>query len=42
MFLALPFGMQASALMAENAVAPMLVLHTLQAHVVNFQKELDE
>mmetsp|Transcript_5442 Transcript_5442/g.7074 ORF Transcript_5442/g.7074 Transcript_5442/m.7074 type:complete len:797 (-) Transcript_5442:209-2599(-) len=42
MFLALPFGMQASALMAENAVAPMLVIQTVQAHVANFTLELDQ
>ena len=33
---------QASALMAENAVAPMLVIETLKAHVSNFQAELDQ
>jgi hypothetical protein len=42
MFAALPFGVQASALMAENAVAPMLVIQTLQAHIANFTSELDQ
>lgn len=42
MFMALPFGVQASALMAENSVAPMLVIQTLQAHVANFTIELDQ
>lgn len=33
---------QASALMAENVVVPMLVIHMLQAHVTNFHNEMDQ
>ena len=33
---------QASALLAENAVYPMLVVGTLTAHIHNFVKEFEE
>jgi len=38
----IPFSIQAAALLAENAIMPMLVVGTLKAHIENFVKELDE
>jgi hypothetical protein len=37
-----PFAVQAAALLAENAVMPILVVGTLKAHIRNFVKEIDE
>jgi len=38
----IPFGIQASALLAENVVYPMLVLRTLTTHIENFSLEVDQ
>mmetsp|Transcript_69159 Transcript_69159/g.135956 ORF Transcript_69159/g.135956 Transcript_69159/m.135956 type:complete len:616 (+) Transcript_69159:501-2348(+) len=42
LFSLIPFAIQASALIAENAVAPVLVMATLEYHVNNFVEELDQ
>jgi hypothetical protein len=42
LFMLIPFSIQASALLAENAIMPMLIVGTLKAHITNFVKELDE
>jgi len=40
--LIIPFGIQASALLAENTVYPLLVLSTLRTHIENFSLEVDQ
>lgn len=40
--LMLPLALQASALLAENSVIPMLVVGSLKAHIENFSMEFDQ
>lgn len=42
LFCMIPFALQASALVTETIVLPILVIETVQAHVENFTQELDE
>jgi len=42
LFLVLPMGLQASAVMASCSVVPMLVVDTMKSSVDNFSLELNE
>ena len=42
MFCIVPFAIQASALVTETCILPVIVVETVQAHVENFTVELDQ